>query len=118
MRLWLFEVMTSSHLRGHMRDAEQWIIGLIQHNNIKGFYSSTTWERLRDQFKADQHSECQMCRAAGVYGPPDIVHHIKHVRQHPELALDRDNLITLCDGHHWLQHHSIECKVLLNIEKW
>lgn len=101
-----------------MRDVEQWIRGLIRDNKLDRFYNSSTWERLRDQVKAEQHNECQLCRQAGVYGPPDIVHHIKHVRQYPELALDKDNLITVCDAHHWLEHHSIQCKIQLNIERW
>lgn len=46
------------------------------------------------------HYECQECRRLGKYHRVENVHHIKEVKDRPDLALDLDNLICLCVEHH------------------
>lgn len=55
------------------------------------------------------------------------VHHIKPFHLHPELELDPENLVTLCEGmerncHRFFGHlddfHSINADVLQDIEIW
>ena len=94
------------------------IRGLIRDNKLIRFYCSTTWEHLRLEVLDEQHHECQMCKDKGIAETATVCHHILHVRQHPELALTKSNLITVCDSHHWYLHHSIQCKTLLNEERW
>lgn len=78
------------------------------------FYSSTAWRRMRKSILRRDHGECVLCRRAGRYTLDKhgkawpvlatTVHHIKHYQTHPELALDNDNLISLCDACHWEVH--------------
>ena len=77
------------------------------------------------------HHECQDCRKrlreAGKEGklltgrdrkiwPAEEVHHIKELKEHPELALDDDNLVSLCTGCH--NHKFVRKKKRLTEEKW
>ncbi|MCT8978296.1 HNH endonuclease [Clostridium sp. CX1] len=96
----------------------QWINSLIQHNNIKAFYNSAAWEHLRREVLEEQHHECQICKANGVYSEAVTVHHIKYLRRHPELALTKDNLMAVCDECHYQIHHKPKPKPQLNIERW
>nr|WP_236900493.1 hypothetical protein [Clostridium estertheticum] len=47
-----------------------------------------------------------------------MVHHIKYLKYHPELAIEKDNLMALCSECHWLVHHHIVVKKQLNEERW
>jgi len=38
--------------------------------------------------------------AAGIYEPAKEIHHIKKLKDHPELKYDENNLIGLCKMHH------------------
>lgn len=54
---------------------------------------SSRWEAVRNAFLA-QHEACAACGDA-----VDLqVHHIKPFHLYPELELDPDNLIVLCEG--------------------
>lgn len=103
------------------RDLVQWITSLIQHHNIKAFYNSGYWQEARaDAIKRD-NNECQKCKARGKYGPAECVHHIKHLRKFPQLALTLSNLITLCNSCHDEEHPEKlrhKPKQQLNIERW
>ena len=48
--------------------------------------------------------ECQKCKSKGKYHKAETVHHIKHLRDYPELALDNNNLISLCYDCHNKDH--------------
>lgn len=96
----------------------QWIKTLIKHNNIHAFYCSTSWEHLRREVLKEHHNECQLCKAKGLYSKAVVVHHIKYVRQYPQLALTKDNLIALCHDCHFNIHHNQTKRVQLNSEKW
>ena len=41
-----------------------------------------------------------MCRDKGKYRKADCVHHVKEVKEYPELALTFDNLMSLCNTCH------------------
>ena len=61
----------------------------------------------------DRH-ECQICKSHGRYRRSDLVHHIKHLKHFPELALDiyytdadgqrKRNLLSVCR-----ECHEVEC---------
>lgn len=72
------------------------------------FYWWPEWKRLRLYIleKLDNF-ECQPCKAKGRYKAAYIVHHVKHLRQRPDLALsiyDPDTgerqLISVCKQCH------------------
>lgn len=55
--------------------------------------------------------ECQICKARGRYSRGTIVHHVKHLRERPDLALsifDPDTgerqLVTVCKACHEEEH--------------
>jgi len=95
-----------------------WINKLIHYHNIKAFYNCTLWEHLRVEVLMDQHNECQLCKSKGLFEVAVTVHHIKYVRLHPELALTKDNLMSLCKECHYEIHHKHEPKPQLNKERW
>lgn len=78
----------------------------------KSFYNSGDWNRLRQQALERDNYECQECKRQGLVHVDSIkekgkrksvelnVHHIKEIEDHPELALELDNLETLCIYHH------------------
>ena len=99
---------------------------LIQTNELWRFYKSREWIRLKTQILKANHYECAECRRHGIITRYDTdseghvrllstVHHVCHVRDHPELALSRyykdyetgemkPNLIPVCKPCHALLH--------------
>lgn len=104
----------------------------IESNNLHSFYTCPAWVKLRVEVLAEDKYECQPCKGKGRYKRAKIVHHIKHVRQHPELALskhyvDEDGneqrqLISVCNGCHEKEHPERfkrgRKKKPLTIERW
>lgn len=85
----------------------------------KAFYNSSAWKHKRMQILDRDHYECQDCRKrikdTAVSGTQLIgrdrkiwraeeVHHIQGLKEHPELGLDDDNLVSLCTQCHNLRH--------------
>lgn len=84
------------------------------------FYKSRQWSGvngLREQALKRDNYECQLCKREGkvhldstkIEGERKSiilnVHHIKEIEDHPELALDLNNLMTICLSHHNEQHN-------------
>lgn len=85
------------------------IVGLIDSGNTDAFYGWSIWKRVRAQvLKLDKY-ECQKCKSMGRYTRADVVHHVKHLTDRPDLALsiwdgnDRQ-LVSLCRECHRLEH--------------
>lgn len=71
------------------------------------FYNSTEWRKLRITILQRDNWECQWCKREGKVHSKSknlIVDHIKELETHPRLALDPDNLRTLCFYHHEVRH--------------
>ena len=104
----------------------------------KTFYNSGAWKRKRMEILERDHYECQDCRKrleiAAKEGKTlagwerkiwsaESVHHLKELKEHPELGLDDDNLVSLCARCHNLRHGRnpnkfIKRKKRLTEEKW
>lgn len=104
----------------------------------KHFYNSSEWKRKRIEILKRDRFECQDCRkrledarAAGeqltgrdrMIWRAEEVHHIQELKEHPELGLDNDNLISLCTQCHNLRHgrtpkRFVRKKKLASIERW
>lgn len=81
------------------------IINLINNKNTKAFYLSKAWRNKRAKILSLQNYECQECkRGHRPVKAATIVHHVKHLRSHPELALTDSNLLAVCDECHNLLH--------------
>ncbi|MDE6707870.1 MAG: HNH endonuclease [Oscillospiraceae bacterium] len=48
--------------------------------------------------------QCQDCKRYGRLREAVTVHHIQHLAEHPELALQSENLISLCAECHNKRH--------------
>ncbi len=68
------------------------------------FYKTGAWLRKRQEILMRDHHECQRCKERGGYSRGVVVHHIKHLDARPDLALVDDNLMTLCEVCHNLEH--------------
>lgn len=82
------------------------------------FYDSKEWKQIREEVKRRDNYECQECKRNGSvtvdlneYSESAkrkkialVVDHIKELEDHPELALELDNLETLCVMHHNYKH--------------
>lgn len=81
----------------------------------KRFYNSAAWNGpngVRRRALKRDNFECQQCKREGYVHVDSIkvegerkaielnVHHIKEIESHPELALELNNLETLCIYHH------------------
>ena len=82
-----------------------WVNSLHTHQQIKQFYMSAAWERARDAALMRDHFECQRCKKKGLYVPATVVHHKRYLRDRPDLALNIDNLESLCSECHYKEHH-------------
>jgi len=68
------------------------------------FYKTGVWVRKRTEILERDNHECQRCKDAGGYSKGNVVHHIKHLEDRPDLALDDDNLMTVCEACHNREH--------------
>lgn len=88
---------------------------MMTDSEAKKFYKSAKWLHKREQILKRDHYECQICRErirnadeSGTELPVQdrrirravIVHHLRHLKDFPELALDDDNLISVCHECH------------------
>lgn len=66
---------------------------------------ASEWVYVRNEF-VRRHPRCEACGS----GYQLNVHHIKPFHLHPELELDKGNLITLCREHHFRIGHDPDGK--------
>ncbi|EJS13420.1 hypothetical protein IKS_03499 [Bacillus cereus VDM062] len=98
------------------------LIQLIRDDKLMKFYKSREWRELRLKALKRDNFECCMCRDKGKYRKADCVHHIKEVKEYPELALTFDNLMSLCNTCHNEVHDRLKAQdklpVFVNEERW
>jgi len=75
---------------------------------IKEFYSSRQWKLCRQAYKKSVGGLCEECYKKGIVRYADEVHHIKKLTDSnvndPEVALNFDNLMALCEECHDKKH--------------
>lgn len=64
---------------------------------------SSTWDKVR-KHKIKINPLCEMCERDGRVTVAEIVHHIKTVRDRPDLVHDMDNLMSVCRPCHGKLH--------------
>lgn len=64
------------------------------------FYKSKVWRKARDESIARHFGLCQDCLDKGIIKAAEMVHHVKPLRDYPELALVQSNLRPLCNKCH------------------
>ncbi|WP_124728815.1 HNH endonuclease [Staphylospora marina] len=60
------------------------------------FYKSAAWLRCREAVLIRDNHLCQLCLKRGKLTPANTVHHIEHLEDNPDRALEADNLISIC----------------------
>lgn len=80
-----------------------------QDADVESFYKSKEWRKVRSEVLRMDHYECQLCKERGIYKKATCVHHVKHLRDRPDLALElfdgeERQLISLCDSCHDIVH--------------
>lgn len=86
----------------------------VRTDNMHAFYIKRVWQKKRIEIVKRDHHECQGCKRNGRIkivrlkakriSERAYVHHIKHLKDYPELALENSNLETLCFNCHELEH--------------
>lgn len=83
-----------------LKKLKQW----IKDNEVIKFYHTKPWRLVRAERLKLDHNECQVCKAEGRHRRASTVHHLKHVRDYPSLALTLNNTETICREHHNIEH--------------
>ena len=108
----------------------QQLQAMIAAGKLDDFYDWTEWVHTRQDVLQVDNQECQRCKACGRYRKAVIVHHVKHLRDRPDLALsavDPDTgerqLVSLCRSCHEEMHpeRGLKCyqrSPPLTIERW
>lgn len=75
------------------------------------FYCLAGWREKRKEVLRLDHYECQMCRERGKLTKAVIVHHVKHLDERPDLAMEifdpqsgERQLVSLCRACHEEMH--------------
>lgn len=69
--------------------------------DTRSFYNSPEWAAARELAKARDGHRCSIARLLGGDCHERLdVHHLQSVEERPDLALDLDNLLTVCASHH------------------
>lgn len=87
----------------------QQLTQLIREGRENLFYSWPEWKSLRNDVLDLDHRECQLCKVKGRFRSARIVHHVRHLRDRPDLALSiwfngKRQLISVCKICHEEQH--------------
>lgn len=108
------------------------LITMMTEKEKHSFYHSAAWLHKRVVILKRDHYECQSCRqritkaneeGRQLHGwemylnKATCVHHIKELEDHPELALDDDNLVSLCDRCHNEKHGRTANKLFTRARK-
>lgn len=71
---------------------------------MSGFYSTPEWIAVRDAAKKRDGNRCTRCGTPASRSVRILVHHIVPLKHAPNLALDIQNLVCLCDACHNKAH--------------
>lgn len=75
---------------------------------IVRFYKTRAWKACRKSVLQESGGLCELCLAKGLVVPAVHVHHKVHLTgdnvNDPRIALDRSNLMALCENCHAEQH--------------
>ncbi|MDT2850168.1 HNH endonuclease [Vagococcus carniphilus] len=79
----------------------------IFHSENKSFYRSEAWQDLRADVYERDGGKCQRCGKL-VYGRDAHCHHEIAIKDNPNLKLDKNNIMLLCNKCHQLVENEEE----------
>lgn len=74
------------------------------------FYKSWAWQKKRREVLKRDNYECQRCKRLGRVSKGEVVHHIKELKDRPDLGMTTGNLISVCYQCHNVIHERFEGK--------
>lgn len=84
---------------------------MIAAGKANGFYDWPEWEKVRDEVLRLDNWECQLCKRRHRFRQAALVHHMKHLKARPDLALSvfdeetgERQLLSVCRSCHEEQH--------------
>ena len=85
------------------------LIRLIESGQEHLFYTWGKWLIVRDDVLKLDNWDCQICKAKGRRRKATIVHHVKHLKNRPDLALsvfdgEERQLLSVCKTCHEEEH--------------
>ncbi|WZY00353.1 HNH endonuclease signature motif containing protein [Bacillus sp. FSL W7-1360] len=87
-----------------MNESQRYYDKYKRDQESRRFYNSKAWQKARRlALNRDDHL-CRHCFDNGTITSAQTVHHIKYLKDHPELALDLANLVSLCFSCHNHMH--------------
>lgn len=73
----------------------------LPRTNEQALRNKHAWRKKSESIREQSFYICAICAKNGDFSYKDVeVHHIRKLRDNPELLLDDSNLITLCIEHH------------------
>lgn len=97
-------------------EAKRQAANLIEEGKVHEFYRSYAWNKMRSAVLYRDHYECVKCKKKGLYERATTVHHVVYALVDPKLALEPDNLISLCRECHEEIHG--RAPEILTPERW
>ncbi len=104
------------------------LLKAITEGHVSKFYKGREWISKRKDILKRDNNECQKCKSKGGFHKAECVHHIKRLREFPELGLEDSNLISLCNVCHNIEHpeklhgdyknHKKKKVKFMNVERW
>lgn len=76
------------------------LINFIKSGDFMRFYKSREWMALRLEILKRDNYECKQCKGRGKYKRAELVHHKAEITKRPDLALSKNNLISVCNNCH------------------
>lgn len=73
------------------------------------FYNSYEWRKLSAEVRKEHHNECLRCAEKGKCSPSEIAHHVKPLRQFPDLAYEKIYFDENGEAHMQLMPLCLEC---------
>lgn len=71
---------------------------------VKPFYKTAAWQKLRESVLIRDHYLCQSCLRDGTITTANTVHHIIPIEEDPDRALDAENCESICPPCHNKEH--------------
>ncbi|ALY08033.1 putative HNH endonuclease [Exiguobacterium phage vB_EauS-123] len=86
--------------------------------NGLSFYKSDRWKKKRLAILRRDDYECRECRRYGRVTAATMVHHIKPFEFYPELKLETNNLVSLCNSCHGTLHDRVTNELTEKGREW
>ena len=90
----------------------------VRREKLQKFYKSKAWIKVRDYCMMRDKYLCRICHDR----PAEVVHHIEHLTEDNvdrwEIALNPDNLISICAACHFEEHRGTHARGRVNEENY